>query len=89
MGNARMIHPKINFDEIEGTSVSAAEIWQVFVFKSDAVTDSEFVRCLGDLKQSNSSYPNVQISAGIEIAKQEENNSIGILLKEAVQLEAS
>ena len=89
MGNARMIHPKINFDEIEGTSVSAAEIWQVFVFKSDAVTDSEFVRCLGDLKQSYSSYPNVQISAGIEIAKQEENKSIGILLKEAVQLEAS
>ena len=89
MGNARMIHPKINFDEIEGTSVSAGEIWQVFVFKSDAVTDSEFARCLGDLKQSISSNPSVQISAGIEIAKRGQNKSIGILLKEAVRFDAS
>ena len=89
MGNARMIHPKINFDEIEGTGVSASEIWQVCVFKTDEVTDSEFVRCLGDLKQSISSNPNVQISAGIEIAKRDQNKSIGILLKEAVRFEAS
>ena len=89
MGNARMIHPKINFDEIEGTRVSATEIWQVCVFKTDAVTDSEFARCLGYLKQSISSNPNVQISAGIEIAKRDQNKSIGILLKEAVRFDAS
>jgi GT2 family glycosyltransferase len=89
MGNVRMIHPKINFDEIEGTRVSASEIWQVCVFKTDAVTDSEFARCLGDLKQYISSNPNVQISAGTEIAKREQNKSIGILLKEAVRFDAS
>jgi GT2 family glycosyltransferase len=89
MGNARMIHPKISFDEIEGSRMPTTEIWEVCLFKTAAVTESEFVRCLKDLEQSKAIFPNVQISAGLNAVNQQPSKSVGILLKTFVQFDSN